>query len=70
MNHHLVLVKVSMQLLELFVFPLHCPVEWAVREPHCVEGANADLTGRDGSDFHANGSSIGIKCYKECSLEF
>lgn len=64
MDHHLVLVKVSMQLLELFVFPLHCPVERAVRQPHCVECAYADLTARDRSDLHANGSSTGIKCYK------
>lgn len=64
MNHHLVLVKVTMQLLELFVFPLHCPVEWAVREPHRVERAYVDLTGRDRSDLHATGSSIEIKGYK------
>lgn len=29
-KHHLVLVKVSMQLLEVLVLPLHCPVEVAV----------------------------------------
>lgn len=42
-NHHLVLVKVSMQLLEVLVLPLHCPVEVAVCQPHCVQGAYTDL---------------------------
>lgn len=56
-----------MQLLEVFVFPLHCPVEWAVREPHRVECAYMDLTGHGGrihmgqeSESHATNSFIAL----------
>lgn len=42
-KHHLVLVKVAMQLLEVFVLPLHRPVEVAMCEPHCVQRADVDL---------------------------
>lgn len=45
MKHHLVLVKVSMQLLEVFIFPLNYPVEVAMCQPNCVQRAYVDLAG-------------------------
>lgn len=45
-THHLVLVKVSMQLLEVLVLPLHGPVEVAVCQLYCIQGAYMDLEGR------------------------
>lgn len=46
MNHHPILVKLSMQLLEVLVFLLHCPVELAVCQLHRVQGAHTDLDGQ------------------------
>lgn len=43
LKHHPVLVKVSMELLEVFVLPLDGPVEVAVSQLHCVQGAYVDL---------------------------
>lgn len=43
LKHHPVLVKVSMELLEVFILPLDGPVEVAVSQLHCVQGAYVDL---------------------------
>lgn len=43
LKHHPVLVKVSVELLEVFVLPLDGPVEVAVSQLHRVQGAYVDL---------------------------
>ena len=43
MSHHLVLVEVTMQLLEVLVLPLDRPGELAMGQLHSVQSAHTDL---------------------------
>ena len=41
------LVQVTVQLLEVFIFPLQRPAELAVREPDCIQSARTYLKDRE-----------------------